>query len=186
MPIRSTSVLVLHTTMLSGRWGGAGVNRSICPYLIYPLTGVCELRYRVSKQMSLSCLPRWAEGSSPPYRSWHHRRSTVWGADHHWALEPVYLGWNPGSAPLSQLWHLRPEGGFTSLGLRASYCVGELIAAPASEDLVKILSSFLSAAFRTYSKKAMATHSRVLAWRIPGMEDPGRLPSMGLHRVGHD
>ena len=73
-----------------------------------------------------------------------------------------------------------------SLGLRASYCVGELIAAPASEDLVKILSSFLSAAFRTYSKKAMATHSSVLAWRIPGTEDPGRLPSMGLHRVGHD
>ena len=32
----------------------------------------------------------------------------------------------------------------------------------------------------------MATHSNVLAWRIPGMEEPGRLPSMGLHRVGHD
>ena len=73
-----------------------------------------------------------------------------------------------------------------SLGLRASYCVGELIAAPAPEALVKILSSFLGAAFRTYSKKAMATHSSVLAWRIPGTEDPGRLPSMGLHRVGHD
>ena len=32
----------------------------------------------------------------------------------------------------------------------------------------------------------MATHSSVLAWRIPGMGEPGRLPSMGLHRVGHD
>ena len=32
----------------------------------------------------------------------------------------------------------------------------------------------------------MATHSRVLAWRIPGMGEPGGLPSMGLHRVGHD
>ena len=32
----------------------------------------------------------------------------------------------------------------------------------------------------------MATHSSVLAWRIPGMAEPGRLPSMGLHRVGHD
>ena len=32
----------------------------------------------------------------------------------------------------------------------------------------------------------MATHSSVLAWRIPGMEKPGGLPSMGLHRVGHD
>ena len=32
----------------------------------------------------------------------------------------------------------------------------------------------------------MATHSNVLAWRIPGMGEPGGLPSMGLHRVGHD
>ena len=32
----------------------------------------------------------------------------------------------------------------------------------------------------------MATHSSVLAWRIPGMGEPGGLPSMGLHRVGHD
>ena len=32
----------------------------------------------------------------------------------------------------------------------------------------------------------MATHSNVLAWRIPGMGEPGGLPSMGLQRVGHD
>ena len=32
----------------------------------------------------------------------------------------------------------------------------------------------------------MATHSRVLAWRIPGMGEPGGLLSMGSHRVGHD
>ena len=32
----------------------------------------------------------------------------------------------------------------------------------------------------------MATHSSVLAWRIPGMGEPGGLPAMGLHRVGHD
>ena len=32
----------------------------------------------------------------------------------------------------------------------------------------------------------MATHSRVLAWRIPGMAEPGGLPSMGSHRVGHN
>ena len=34
-------------------------------------------------------------------------------------------------------------------------------------------------------EKEMATHSSVLAWRIPGMQEPGGLPSMGLHRVGH-
>ena len=35
-------------------------------------------------------------------------------------------------------------------------------------------------------EKEMATHSSVLAWRIPGMAEPGGLPSMGLHRVRHD
>ena len=32
----------------------------------------------------------------------------------------------------------------------------------------------------------MAAHSSVLAWRIPGTAEPGGLPSMGSHRVGHD
>ena len=32
----------------------------------------------------------------------------------------------------------------------------------------------------------MATHSSILAWKIPWTEDPGRLQSMGLQRVGHD
>ena len=36
------------------------------------------------------------------------------------------------------------------------------------------------------SEKEMASHSSVLVWRIPGMGEPGGLPSMGLHRVGHN
>ena len=35
-------------------------------------------------------------------------------------------------------------------------------------------------------EKEMATHSSIPAWRIPGMEEPGRLQSMGSQRVGHD
>ena len=35
-------------------------------------------------------------------------------------------------------------------------------------------------------EKEMATHSSILAWRIPGTREPGGLPSMGSHRVGHD
>ena len=35
-------------------------------------------------------------------------------------------------------------------------------------------------------EEEMATHSRILAWRIPGTGEPGGLPSMGSHRVGHD
>ena len=40
--------------------------------------------------------------------------------------------------------------------------------------------------FHFHALKAMATHSSVLAGRIPGMAEPGGLPSMGSHRVGHD
>ena len=35
-------------------------------------------------------------------------------------------------------------------------------------------------------EKKMATHSSILAWRIPGTEESSELPSMGSHRVGHD
>ena len=37
-----------------------------------------------------------------------------------------------------------------------------------------------------YSEKAMAPHSSTLAWKIPWMDEPGRLQSMGSRRVGHD
>ena len=37
-----------------------------------------------------------------------------------------------------------------------------------------------------YGVKETATHSSVLTWRIPGTGEPGGLPSMGSHRVGHD
>ena len=35
-------------------------------------------------------------------------------------------------------------------------------------------------------EREMATHSSILAWRVPGTGEPGGLPSMGSHRVGHD
>ena len=47
--------------------------------------------------------------------------------------------------------------------------------------------SDLTFTFHFYAlEKAMATHSSVLAWRIPGTGEPGGLPSMGSHRVRHD
>ena len=50
---------------------------------------------------------------------------------------------------------------------------------------MKIMASDSITARQTYGGE-MATHSSVLAWRIPGTGEPGRLPSMGSHRVGHD
>jgi len=43
-----------------------------------------------------------------------------------------------------------------------------------------------SSSLERCEEKEMATHSGVLACRIPGMGEPGGLPSMGSHRVGHD
>ena len=48
------------------------------------------------------------------------------------------------------------------------------------------LSNFTSTFHFHALEKEMATHSSVLAWRIPGTGESGGLPSMGLHRVGHD
>ena len=52
--------------------------------------------------------------------------------------------------------------------------------------LIKRLSDFTFTIHFHALEKEMATHSNILAWRIPGMAEPGGLPSMGSHRVGHD
>ena len=46
--------------------------------------------------------------------------------------------------------------------------------------------SYLNTAGKKINVKKKATHSSILAWRIPGMGEPGGLPSMGWHRVRHD
>ena len=48
------------------------------------------------------------------------------------------------------------------------------------------LSNFTFTFYVHALEKEMATHSSVLAWRIPGTAEPGGLLSMGSHRVGHD
>ena len=47
-------------------------------------------------------------------------------------------------------------------------------------------SAAMQEAWVIYLKKGMATHSSILAWRIPWTEAPGELQSMGSQRVGHD
>ena len=56
-----------------------------------------------------------------------------------------------------------------------------------SGSLLKAEKESITFTFHSHElEKEMATHSSVLAWRIPGTEEPGRLPSVGLHRVRHD
>ena len=57
---------------------------------------------------------------------------------------------------------------------------------PISNYFVSLLSLFLPYLTPRLLEKEMATHPSVLAWRIPGTGEPGRLPSMGSHGVGHD
>ena len=57
--------------------------------------------------------------------------------------------------------------------------------------MVKPLSAMLETRVQSLGRedpleKEMATHSSILAWKIPWTEEPGRLQSMGSHRVGHD
>ena len=53
-------------------------------------------------------------------------------------------------------------------------------------SLLLIICFKYSSAYRSVPEKAMAPHSSTLAWKIPWMEEPGRLQSMGSLRVGHD
>ena len=52
--------------------------------------------------------------------------------------------------------------------------------------LVRLTEAEIRVVVARCSEKEMATHSSILAWRIPWTEEPGGLPSVGSHRVGHD
>ena len=62
--------------------------------------------------------------------------------------------------------------------------IGKTIALTRQTFVDKVMSLLFNMLSRL--EKEMATHSSVLAWRIPGTGEPGGLPSMGPHRVGHD
>ena len=62
-----------------------------------------------------------------------------------------------------------------------------LMAAQMVERLPTIRETWVQSLGREFPlEKEMATHSSILAWKIPRMEEPGRLQSMGSQRVGHD
>ena len=52
--------------------------------------------------------------------------------------------------------------------------------------LVRLTEAEIRVVVARCSEKEMATHSSILAWRIPWTDEPGGLPSVGSHRVGHD
>ena len=74
---------------------------------------------------------------------------------------------------------------------KSDFSLYEVGVVPLVAQSVKILPAIWETWVRSLGRefsleKEMATHSNVLAWRIPGTGEPGGLPSMGSHRVGHD
>ena len=63
---------------------------------------------------------------------------------------------------------------------------GKIIALTRWIFVDQIMSLILNMLSRLVMEKAMAPHSSTLAWKIPRMEEPGRLQSMGSLRIGHD
>ena len=84
-------------------------------------------------------------------------------------------------------------GGLPSMGLhRVRHDLSDLAAAAAAAAVHGVTRSRTRLSDFTFTfhfhalEKEMATHSSVLAWRIPATAEPGGLPSVGSHRVGHD
>ena len=72
------------------------------------------------------------------------------------------------------------------LAKRTCQTVGILEILKGTREPTVSSSPFFSISSLARLEKEMATHSTVLAWRIPGMVEPGELLSMGSHRAGHD
>ena len=66
-----------------------------------------------------------------------------------------------------------------------AYTPSGMLHPPTSSSVFLSVPPYNSCNYR-WLEEEMATHSSVLAWRIPGTAGPGGLPSMGSHRVGHD
>ena len=76
------------------------------------------------------------------------------------------------------------SGGLPSVGLHRVEYNCDLAVPAAMQEMQEMLVRFLG--WENPLEKEMATHSSTLAWKIPWMEEPGRLQSMGSRRVGPD
>ena len=70
--------------------------------------------------------------------------------------------------------------------LNRPYKLSEILGHPIQHEMSFFVFIFFNKSLSFEHLKEMATHSSVLAWRIPGTGEHGGLPSMGSHRVGHD
>ena len=120
---------------------------------------------------------------SSPTRDWTHVPCIARGVLNHWTTSEV-----PSTGILIRV--ANGEGNGTPLQyscLENPMDRGACWAAVHGVTTSRILVSNFTFTFYFHAlEKEMATHSSVLAWRIPGTGEPGGPPSMGSHRVGHD
>ena len=108
------------------------------------------------------------------------------------AASSTWASWRACSVWRQLPWKKSKSLGPTHSGVRVSHVEKPCwkrgaIPAQMSEIWIKPPSEDFTVTFHFHAlEKEMATHSSVLAWRIPGMGEPGRLPSVGSHRVGQD
>ena len=95
-----------------------------------------------------------------------------------WSLQPVLL-FQISIAPV-YTWH------FLTCCLSTVLQIVSCVKIPAQLSRASLRTVSLFLCNNLLLEKEMATHSNILAWRIPWTEEPGRLQSMGSHRVGHD
>ena len=125
-----------------------------------------------------------------PNRGLLHHRQILYQLSYVLLLSLFYTSQNGGSEKLSNLSKVTGEGN----GTPPQYsCLENPMDGRAWKAAVHgVAESWTRLSNFTFTfhfhalEKEMATHSSVLVWRIPGMGEPGGLPSIGLHRVGHD
>ena len=151
----------------------AGSNR----VLSMPQTVCCEAE---AIHISISHMRKWGSGK---FSSLSSHKGNKWGK---WKMNPriytpnfftfwFYIGVEGNGAPLQYPCLENPMG------------EGAWWAAVHGVTKSRTRLSDVTFTFHFHAlEKEMATHSSVLAWRIPGTGEPGRLPSMGSHRIRHD
>ena len=126
-------------------------------------------------------------GCSP----WGHTESDTTGRLHfHFSLSCIGEGNGNSVLPLQCSYLENPRDGrawwAAVHGVAQSRTWLKQLSSSSSYNLLDILSDFPFTFHFHALEKEMATHSSVLAWRIPGTAEPGGLPSLGSHRVRHD
>ena len=82
--------------------------------------------------------------------------------------------------------HTHPHTQFIKRSLLAAFSIGTVGGISEFFTFIGFMSNVFNWTLPLFLEKAVAPHSSVLAWRIPGTWEPGGLLSMESHRVGHD